>query len=74
MSISPGRLGTLIWALIYGGLFGISIGVALQGNGQAYGWGVVGVGAAAVLAGAVLVWIRSKMSDTDGWHDPNKLQ
>ena len=62
MTTSTKRLGVLIWALIYGGLFAIGIGVALQRGAERYGWSVAVGGAVAVVAGFVLVWIRSRMS------------
>ena len=62
MTIPTKRLGVLIWALIYGGLFAIGIGIALQRPGEPYGWGVAVCGAVVVVLGFVLVWIRSRMS------------
>ena len=62
MTISTQRIGALIWVLIYGGLFAAGIGFALQRAGQSYGWGVVVCGAVAIVAGCVLVWIRSRMA------------
>ena len=61
MTISTKRLGLLIWALIYGGLFVIGIGVALQRAAEPYGWSVAVGGAVIVAVGFVLVWIRSRM-------------
>ncbi len=54
------RIGTLIWTLIYGGLFAVGIGFALQRAGEPYGWSVVVGGTLAVAAGSVLVWHRSR--------------
>ena len=62
MTISTKRLGVLIWALIYGGLFAIGIGIALRSAAEPYGWGVAVAGAVFVVVGFVLVWIRSRMS------------
>ena len=62
MTISTKRLGVLIWALIYGGLFAIGIGIALQRAAEPYGWGVAVCGAVVVAVGFVLVWVRSRMS------------
>jgi len=63
LTISTKRLGALIWALIYGGLFTIAIGVALQRAAEPYGWSVAVCGAVVVAVGFVLVWIRSRMSE-----------
>ena len=61
--MSAARIDSLVWLLIYGGLFGICLGFALERGGQAYGWGVVGVGAAAAAVGAVLIWVRSRLHE-----------
>ncbi len=61
--MSAARIQSLTWVLIYGGLFGICLGFALQRAGESYGWGVVGVGVAAFAAGAFLVWVRSRMRE-----------
>ena len=61
MSISTRRLGTLIWVLIYGGLFLVGVGVALERSGESYGWTFIGAGLVAVAAGCALVWVRSRM-------------
>ncbi len=63
MKISTARLGTLIWMLVYGGLFAIAIGVAMKRNGADYGELLLVAGALAVIVGAVLVWVRSRMAE-----------
>ncbi|HEV7574792.1 MAG TPA: hypothetical protein VGO85_02005 [Caldimonas sp.] len=62
MTISTRRVGALIWVLIYGGLFALGIGFALDRAGASYGGAVIGAGIVAVAAGCVLVWIRSRMT------------
>jgi hypothetical protein len=49
--------------LIFGGLFVVGIGVGLERAGEWYHWAFIGVGAAAVVAGCVLIWVRSRMSE-----------
>ena len=61
--MSAARIESLIWVLVYGGLFAICLGVALQRAGEGYGWSLVGLGAAAAAAGAILIWVRSRMRD-----------
>ena len=61
MSATTRRIGRLIWVLIYGGLFGVGIGVALERAGESYGWTVIGAGMVGIAAGCVLVWVRSRM-------------
>ena len=62
MKLTAARLGTLVWASIYGGLIAAAIGVALARSGETYGVGVgvVVAGAVLVAIGAVLVWVRSR--------------
>ena len=57
------RIGTLIWVLIYGGLFGVGLGIALERSGESYGWSVIVAGMVAIAAGCVLVWVRSRMPE-----------
>ncbi len=63
MKVSTSRVGALIWVLIYGGLFAIALGVAMKRNGAEYGELLFVAGAVAVAAGAVLVWVRSRMAE-----------
>ena len=63
MKLSAARLDVLVWALMYGGLIGVCVGVALQRNGEAYGWGVGVAGALVVAAGIVLLWVRSRVRE-----------
>ena len=55
------RIGTLIWVLIYGGLFAVGLGVALERSGASYGWAVICAGTVGIAVGCVLVWVRSRM-------------
>ena len=66
MKLTPGRVNLLIWIAIYGGLFVAGLGFALQQGGASYGWGVVGAGAVAAVAGIVRIWIRSRMRERPG--------
>ena len=52
---------TLTWVLIYGGLLLLSLGAFVAERSAPLGTtlGVAGVGAA--VAGAVLIWVRSRM-------------
>ena len=57
------RVDNAVWALLYGGLFFIGIGIAVGRAGTSWGWGVVGFGAVISAVGAVLVVVRSRMID-----------
>ena len=63
MSVSTQRIGTLIWVLIFGGLFVLGIGIALERSGESYGWNVIAAGALAIVVGCVLVWVRTRMPE-----------
>ena len=63
MSVSTQRIGTLIWVLIFGGLFVVGIGIALDRSGASYAWNFIGAGVVAIVAGCVLVWLRSRMPE-----------
>ena len=51
----------LIWILIYGGLLTASLGLFVQRESRALGWTLVVGGAIGAAAGALLVWVRSRM-------------
>ena len=61
MSVSTQRLGTLIWVLIFGGLFVLGIGIALDRAGQSFSWIFLAAGPLAIVVGCVLIWVRSRM-------------
>ena len=63
MSDGARRIGTLIWALIFGGLFVVGMGVALDRSGESYSWIFLALGMAGVAAGCILVWVRSRMPE-----------
>ena len=64
MKLSAARIETLVWLLIYGGLLACGLGIALSRDGHGYGWCVVAVGAAMAAVGAVLIWLRSRMTES----------
>lgn len=56
----------LAWILIYGGLFGVILG-AVTGNVHVVaGWSFGVLGGIALVAGIVLVWVRSRMHEPPG--------
>ena len=61
--MSAHRIGNLIWALIFGGLFVVGMGVALERSGESYGWNFIVAGAVAIAVGCVLIWVRSRMPE-----------
>ena len=53
-------LDRLIWALIYGGLFSVVIGLASFSRDEVLAWSLIVAGACVTATGAVLVWVRSR--------------
>jgi len=62
LSTTSRRLDTLVWLLLYGGLFAIAVGIALRRTASG-GTIVIVLGAFAVVAGAVLLWMRSRLPE-----------
>ncbi|MBV7540627.1 hypothetical protein [Acidovorax sp. sic0104] len=55
------RLHQLIWALIYGGLLTLTVGIATARTDDALGWSLAAVGGLAAVAGLVLIGVRSRL-------------
>ena len=57
------RIEKWIWPLIYGGLLLLSLGLFVwrRIDGTGMGWALVLIGAAGVVAGSVLVVLRSRL-------------
>jgi hypothetical protein len=53
----------LIWMLIYGGLFGVVLGVATHGAHVVAGWSLGVLGGIATAAGLVLIGVRSRLRE-----------
>jgi hypothetical protein len=51
----------LVWILIYAGLFAIVLGVATLSHEPITAWSLLVFGGCAVVAGAVLIWVRSRL-------------
>jgi hypothetical protein len=57
----PNRtLDKLIWVLIYVGLFCAGLGIWFMEHHQTVGWTMLVSGSVLVIAGAVLIWVRSR--------------
>jgi hypothetical protein len=56
-------LDKLIWALVYGGLLALALGLSVQRTDRMLGWGLVTLGAAAAVFGTVLLVVRSRTKD-----------
>jgi membrane protein DedA with SNARE-associated domain len=60
------RIEVWVWVLVYAGMILLGLGVSVQGSDASLGWGIAVVGIVAMLIGAVLVWVRSRMKETKG--------
>lgn len=56
------RLHKIIWALIFGGLLTVILGIFVGKTEGAIGWSMIAAGGLMTLAGAVLIYVRSTMS------------
>ena len=56
-------LDKLIWALIYGGLLTVGVGISVRNRLPEALWIAVVLGVAATAAGGVLIWVRSRRQD-----------
>jgi hypothetical protein len=57
------RVGSWIWLLIYGGMFALALGLAVQRTDAALGWPITLVGALLIAIGIAMIWLRSRMHD-----------
>jgi hypothetical protein len=53
----------LIWTFLYTGLLMVVLGIATHGAHLIAGWSLGVVGGAVAAAGAVMLWVRSRMRD-----------
>jgi predicted membrane channel-forming protein YqfA (hemolysin III family) len=61
--MTTNTIDKLIWVLIYGGLLVVCLGVFVRRSADGLGWTLIALGAVVALAGALLVWVRSRMPD-----------
>ncbi|RYF19228.1 MAG: hypothetical protein EOO30_00185 [Comamonadaceae bacterium] len=55
------RLDALVWALIFGGLFLLILGIASHDEAAIAGWSLTALGGIATTAGVVLIYVRSRL-------------
>ena len=55
-------LDRLVWTLIYGGLFTLILGLAALPAHAVASWSLIAAGAALVVAGVVLIWVRARLT------------
>ncbi|MES2633681.1 MAG: hypothetical protein V4669_11965 [Pseudomonadota bacterium] len=54
----------LIWVLIYAGLLLGITGIAIRRANPGAAWTMIAIGAVLVVAGVVLIWVRSRMDES----------
>ena len=59
------RMERLIWVLIYGGLLGVVIGHFVSKTDEDLAQVMAAAGLLAVVAGAVLIYVRSRLREGD---------
>lgn len=64
MTPAIARLQKWIWILIYVGIVLFALGLSVQRSDAALGWGIALPGAALIVIGIVLIWVRSRMKDS----------
>lgn len=57
------RLDSLVWALIFGGLFVLILGIASHDEAAIAGWSLTALGGVATAAGVVLIFVRSRLKE-----------
>ena len=53
----------LVWIYVYGGLILLGLGLSVRRSDAGLGWSIAAIGALVTVAGAVLIWVRSRMKD-----------
>ncbi|HEY4067854.1 MAG TPA: hypothetical protein VGM74_13225 [Burkholderiaceae bacterium] len=67
------RLQTWVWVLVYAGTLLVGIGLTARRSDSGTGAIVIWIGAVLIAAGALLVWIRSRIrTDTRAETSPPK--
>jgi uncharacterized membrane protein HdeD (DUF308 family) len=56
------RMDAIAWALIYGGLFALVLGLASHDETAVGGWTLSVVGVLAAVAGVVLIVVRARIT------------
>ncbi|MES2612261.1 MAG: hypothetical protein V4679_18555 [Pseudomonadota bacterium] len=56
------RMHLLIWALIYGGLLTLVLGLATARADEELGWALCAAGGALAAVGVVLIGVRSRLT------------
>lgn len=61
--MSSGRIAALTWALIFGGMLVMAVGLTVRGADNILGWLLIAGSAIAIAVGVILIWVRSTMNN-----------
>ena len=63
--MKPSKLHNLTWPLIFGGALVLMLGVSTVSADASIGWPIVFIGGAAIAVGVLLIYLRSRISDSE---------
>lgn len=63
--MKPSKLYNLTWPLIFGGALVLMLGASTVSADASIGWPIVFLGGASVAAGVLLIYLRSRISDSE---------
>ena len=55
------RIERWTWILVYGGLFGIVLGIATLSANAVAAWSLIALGSILAVAGAILIYVRARL-------------
>ena len=61
--MSSGRIAALTWALIFGGMLVMAVGLTVRGADNILGWLLIAGSGIAIAVGVILIWVRSTMNN-----------
>lgn len=67
-----GSLESLVWTLIYGGIFMVMLGLWVMDADAALGHGLAWGGGLLVAVGVLLIWLRSRRGENDAPPDKKR--
>ncbi len=65
LKISTARVAALTWVLIFGGMLMLALGLVVGRSEPGLGWAIAAASIVAIVAGVMLIWVRSRMESED---------
>lgn len=63
--MKPSKIHNLTWPLIFGGALVLMLGVSTVSADASIGWPIVLLGGLSVAVGVLLIYLRSRISDSE---------